>query len=516
MPIVIAHNPLRLRGHRLGPVARGVRGAQGRAVLLEPPELAAPLAPWLVPDAPGRSRAHPGAAGRSPSITLLTLDFRGTGPLRPVRNVAGRPCSRPSARRGDAVVRAVRQRLERRLRLRRPEGRERQAARPSSTSSRATRREIERAEAAEQGAAQGGRHQVRRPTSRQIGAPGGRRPAHQLRPLDRDRRGSGDGVRGRAWPSSPAPGSSADRAGSRRPLGGAAHHRSRLRRRRRASTATRRRRRRPRRRRGQGTLAVDGGIPVAQDVAERRPRRHQRHRPQRLPAGHPGRARSCRRSRARTPPRSRVQVEPLADLTSLAYVQVVLYGPAELSRGRRGPSRAPRPRRPGPPGRACSPSFTVFGARRRRRAPAGHRRRLRRRARAGRHRRLRRRARLRPAARHARSGCRRSSTTWSATWSGTFQTSVLRAAVVDPGADRGGGQRRRHGALRRWWAASWARRPSPAPPLPAIVVVVALLNGAARPAVRLGRAAGPSAVDRTVDRRRSCSMTSDTPRLRLG
>ena len=37
MPIVIAPNPLHCGGHRVGAVARGVRGAQGRAVLVDQP-----------------------------------------------------------------------------------------------------------------------------------------------------------------------------------------------------------------------------------------------------------------------------------------------------------------------------------------------------------------------------------------------------------------------------------------------------------------------------------------------
>ena len=54
MPIVIAAEPAALRGHRLGPVARGVRGAQGRPLLLEHADLAPPAPRGLVPGVSGR------------------------------------------------------------------------------------------------------------------------------------------------------------------------------------------------------------------------------------------------------------------------------------------------------------------------------------------------------------------------------------------------------------------------------------------------------------------------------
>ena len=112
MPIVIAPNPLYCGGHRVGSVARGVRGAQGRAVLVQH---------QLDPGTGGRG-PRPGApAARGSrscscvltSITLLTLDFRGFGPIDSARSgalsasLAGRrlrrrPCSVPSATPGTA------------------------------------------------------------------------------------------------------------------------------------------------------------------------------------------------------------------------------------------------------------------------------------------------------------------------------------------------------------------------------------------------------------------------------
>ena len=129
MPIVIAAQPAALRGHRLGPVARGVRGAEGRAVLVELAELDAAPRSWPSPGAP---------VDRASPCSLLVLDVDHAAHARLPRHRArrrrcatARPrCSTRCGRRGRRRVRPGRQRLERRLRLRRPEEGERAASAP--------------------------------------------------------------------------------------------------------------------------------------------------------------------------------------------------------------------------------------------------------------------------------------------------------------------------------------------------------------------------------------------------
>ncbi len=96
MPIVIAPNPLDAVAIGFGPVARGVRGAQGCSVLLDE----------------RLTSRHVGGSGRSrstiiilalASITLLTLDFQGVGIVDGVRDGA-RTVFGPVESAADAVV----------------------------------------------------------------------------------------------------------------------------------------------------------------------------------------------------------------------------------------------------------------------------------------------------------------------------------------------------------------------------------------------------------------------------
>ena len=108
--------PAPRRRHRLGPVAGGVRGPQGRAVLLHEPLTPRRLVA-LSRRTGGRSRLT-SRSSSSTSVTLLTLDFRDAAVIQSARRVAGTVFSPLRAARRDRVV-AVLQRVARHHRLRR-------------------------------------------------------------------------------------------------------------------------------------------------------------------------------------------------------------------------------------------------------------------------------------------------------------------------------------------------------------------------------------------------------------
>ena len=98
MPIVDRPEPAVLRGHRVGPVARGVRGAQGRAVLLQPADLTRPP-PWCPLPAFRTLALHAGPAG--PDVAhdphpRLPRHRSGAGPAHRGRHRASRRSAPPA------------------------------------------------------------------------------------------------------------------------------------------------------------------------------------------------------------------------------------------------------------------------------------------------------------------------------------------------------------------------------------------------------------------------------------
>ena len=130
MPIVIADNPLHCVAHRLGPVPRGVRGAQGRADLRPRDQLSATPTLVALSRRTGRSRftlvllvltvAHP-AHPRLPRRRARSHGRATALPDRVQPRCRTRPTGLPAGRRL----------LARRVPLRRPQEGERRAARPA-------------------------------------------------------------------------------------------------------------------------------------------------------------------------------------------------------------------------------------------------------------------------------------------------------------------------------------------------------------------------------------------------
>ena len=314
MPIVIAAEPAALRGDRLGPVARGVRGAEGRALLLELAGLAPPAPRGSVPAhrslalhaAPARARvdhaAHP-RLPRTPDRSQGLRDGAATV-FAPVRDVA------------DGVDRPVRRRLERHLRLRRP-----RRTRTSELRERIDELEGERieAEAAEPRDRRAASEELQlKQTSRHPDPVAAEVVSGPLTSFDAtiaDRPGQRRRRRRRACRSSPRPASSAGWCASTGGRSdGAADHRSvvPLRRAARPSCGDGHR---PGAGARTGPLEVERGHRRGPPVATGRRGRHgRRARGPRHPAGDPGGAGRRGSARPTTAPSRRSCIEPVADL----------------------------------------------------------------------------------------------------------------------------------------------------------------------------------------------------------
>ena len=109
MPIVIAENPLYTGRARLGPVPRGVRGAQGRAVLLhEPLSRSVVSASGASDRVPAREpAAHVLVLLVLTAVTLITLDVARRGVRSRRCAAAPRDVVSPIAGVVDAVSRPV-------------------------------------------------------------------------------------------------------------------------------------------------------------------------------------------------------------------------------------------------------------------------------------------------------------------------------------------------------------------------------------------------------------------------
>ena len=147
------------------------------------------------------------------SITLFTLDFRGFGPLELGAQRGARSAFAPVGDfASDTLFRPVGDVVERRVRLRRPEERERRRCAPASTSSRARSRAARSPSRAYQQLLD----QVDMPFVGDIPtgrARGGVGRGRQLRRHHRDRQGRATPASRRAWPWSPVAASSARGAG---------------------------------------------------------------------------------------------------------------------------------------------------------------------------------------------------------------------------------------------------------------------------------------------------------------